>query len=120
MIALFTKFEQFKLDIKMKLEDEDDYPEARIDVEIGRVFKEHYLSSLSGSPPFICLESEVSLSTDRYSTDFCPSGMHKDGQRCTELIKLTANSLSEDVVALMLVAVQKDNLEVSINHAIKR
>ena len=33
---------------------------------------------------------------------------------------MTANSLSEDVVALMLVAVQKDNLEVSINHAIKR
>ena len=46
--------------------------------------------------------------------------MHKDGQRCTDLIKLTADSLSGGVVALMLVAVQKDNLEVSINHAIKR
>ena len=46
--------------------------------------------------------------------------MHKDSQLCTDLIKLTANSLSGDVVVLMLVAVQKDNLEVSINHAIKR
>ena len=46
--------------------------------------------------------------------------MHKDDQRCTDLIGLTANSLSENVVALMLVAVQKDNLEVSINHAIER
>ena len=46
--------------------------------------------------------------------------MHKDGQRCTDLLKLTANSLSGDVVALMLVAVQKDNLELSINDAIKR
>ena len=62
----------------------------------------------------------ISLPTNPYSTDFCPSGMHNNGQRCTDLIKLTANSLSGDVVALMLVAVQKDNLEVSINHAIKR
>ena len=46
--------------------------------------------------------------------------MHKDDQRCTDLIRLTANSLTKEVVALMLVAVQKDNLEVSINHAIKR
>jgi hypothetical protein len=58
VIALFTKFEQFKLDIKMKLEDEHDYPETRIDAEIGRVFKEHYLGSLTGTPPFICLESK--------------------------------------------------------------
>ena len=46
--------------------------------------------------------------------------MHKDGQRCTDLIELTANSLSGGVVALMLVAVQKDNLELSINQAIRR
>jgi len=45
--------------------------------------------------------------------------MHKDGQWCMDLIKLTANSLSGGIVALMLVAVQKDNLEVSINCAIK-
>ena len=46
--------------------------------------------------------------------------MYKDGQRCMDLIKLTANSLSGGIVALMLVAVQKDNLEVSINRAIKQ
>lgn len=46
--------------------------------------------------------------------------MHRDGQRCTDLINLTANSLSDDVVALMLVAVQKDNLEISINDAVRR
>jgi hypothetical protein len=42
----------------MKLEDEHDYSETRFDAEIGRVFKEHYLGSLSGTPPFICLESK--------------------------------------------------------------
>jgi len=46
--------------------------------------------------------------------------MHKDDGRCTDLIKLTANSLSGSVVTLMLVAVQKNNLEVSIDHAIKQ
>ena len=53
-----------------------------------------------------------------YFANFCPAGMHKDGQQCTDLIKQTANSLSGDVVALMLIAVQKDNLELSITSAI--
>jgi len=45
--------------------------------------------------------------------------MHKQGQRCTELISKTANSLSGNVVSLMLLAVQKDNLEPNIKQAIK-
>ena len=45
--------------------------------------------------------------------------MHKPDQRCTDLIEMTANALSGDVVALMLMAVQKDNLELSIQCAIK-
>ena len=60
------------------------------------------------------------LPTDLYFANFYPAGMHKDDQRCTDLVTLTANSLSGGVVTLMLIAVQKDNLEVSINHAIKR
>jgi hypothetical protein len=32
---------------------------------------------------------------------------------------MTANALSGDVVAVMLMAVQKDNLELSIKYAIK-
>ena len=58
MIALFTKFDQFKRNIKMKLEDEHDYLETHANAEIERIFKEHYLGSLSGTPPFICLESK--------------------------------------------------------------
>ena len=53
-----------------------------------------------------------------YFANFCAAEMHKDGQQCTDLIKLTANSLSGNVVALMLIAVQKDNLELSITVAI--
>ena len=45
--------------------------------------------------------------------------MQKHGQRCADLIEMTANALSDSVVALMLVAVQRDNLELSIKEAIK-
>ena len=46
--------------------------------------------------------------------------MHKHDQQCTELIEVTANALSGDVVALMLLAVQRNNLELSIKDAIPR
>jgi hypothetical protein len=47
--------------------------------------------------------------------------MHKPGQWCNGLVEITANALNDDVVALMLLAVQRDhNLELSINFAIRR
>ena len=46
--------------------------------------------------------------------------MQKHGQRCDDLIDMTANALSVDAVTLMLVAVQRDNLEPSIKQAIRR
>jgi hypothetical protein len=58
VIALFTKYDQFKRDIKMKLEDQPDHPEIDVDAEVKRVFEEHYLAGLTGPPPYICLESE--------------------------------------------------------------
>jgi hypothetical protein len=45
--------------------------------------------------------------------------MDQHGQRCTDLIEMTANALSDEIVALMLLAVQKDNLEPNINQAIR-
>jgi hypothetical protein len=44
--------------------------------------------------------------------------MNKDG-RPSDLIEMTANALSDDAVAIMLLAVQKDNLEPNIKQAIK-
>jgi hypothetical protein len=55
-----------------------------------------------------------------YYVNFCPAEMHKDGQRCTELIEKTANELSGSTVSLMLLAVQKHNLELSIKEAVRR
>ena len=45
--------------------------------------------------------------------------MHKHGQRCSELIEVTANALSGAAVALMLLAVQRDNLELSVKKAVE-
>jgi hypothetical protein len=45
--------------------------------------------------------------------------MHKHGQRCTDLLEMTANALSGGVVALILLTIQKDNLELNIKQAIK-
>jgi hypothetical protein len=46
--------------------------------------------------------------------------MHKPETRCHALLKETVEALNEDVVALMLLAVQKEDLELSINVAMKR
>ena len=47
-----------------------------------------------------------------------PAEMQKHGQRCAGLIEMTANALTGATVALMLLAVQRDNLELSIKQAI--
>ena len=46
--------------------------------------------------------------------------MHKPDQQCTELIEMTAKALSDDVVALMLKDVQRDNLELCVKQAVER
>jgi hypothetical protein len=49
----------------------------------------------------------------------CSAGMHKDDQRCTDLIETTSNALCDDTAAVMLLAVQKDNLELCIKQAVR-
>ena len=60
VIAVFTKYDQFKRNIRMKLEDQGRDPDIDLDAEVENKFKQHYLSGLQvdSSPPFIRLESE--------------------------------------------------------------
>jgi hypothetical protein len=61
VIVVFTKFDQFKLDIEFQLEDENAVEGTDIDVEVEKKFDQYYrseLSSLSQTSPFIRLESE--------------------------------------------------------------
>ena len=46
--------------------------------------------------------------------------MNKGEARCDSLLETTAAALNEDAVTLMLLAVQKDNLGLSVNLALKR
>ena len=58
VIAVFTKYDQFKRDIRMKLKDQGRDPDIELNAEVENIFKQHYLSGLDSSPPFIRLESE--------------------------------------------------------------
>jgi hypothetical protein len=58
VVAVFTKYDQFKRNIKMKLEDEGRDPETHFDAEVKSVFEQYYLGGLRGPPPFVRLESE--------------------------------------------------------------
>ena len=58
VIAVFTKFDQFKRDIKMKLEDEGRDSQTDFDTKVESVFNRYYLASISEPPPFVRLESE--------------------------------------------------------------
>ena len=58
LIAVFTKYDQFKRNIKMKLRDEGRNLEMDLSAEVENVFNQHYLAGLIGPPPFVRLESE--------------------------------------------------------------
>jgi hypothetical protein len=121
VIAVFTKCDQFRRDIRMKLEDQDRDSDdiALVNAEMERIFNEEFLANLKGSPPIVRLESEELYPASIYDTDYCLAGMHRHDQRCTDLIETTANVLSGSAVALMLLAVQKGSLELNIRQAAK-
>ena len=52
--------------------------------------------------------------------DILCAGMHEASNRCNELLEKTANALNDNVVSVMLLAVQKGNLELSINVAVTK
>jgi hypothetical protein len=62
VIAVFTKYDQFKYDVEMKLEDmSEGDPKADLKAEVERRFRKYYLDKLEGSPPFVCLESKACI-----------------------------------------------------------
>ena len=46
--------------------------------------------------------------------------MHRQNGHCNDLIEKTAAALDEDALALMLLAVQNGNLELSVKVALNR
>jgi hypothetical protein len=59
VIAVFTKYDQFKREISFRLEDQcRDTNPSLLNVEVERAFQEQYLANFKGSPPIVRLESE--------------------------------------------------------------
>ncbi|KAF8262506.1 hypothetical protein EI94DRAFT_678588 [Lactarius quietus] len=104
VIAVFTKYDQFLRNVEMHLVD---YPDESLDSDVSQVaekrFQEQYLHLLGDDIGFVRLEK-----------------MHRPNKRCSDLIEKTATALNDDVVALMLLAVQKDSLELSVKIALNR
>ncbi|KAF8136754.1 hypothetical protein EV363DRAFT_1320427 [Boletus edulis] len=107
VIAVFTKYDQFKRDIKIKLAMRSggrSLTAKDVDGEVEKVFQEQYWDVVKDeSPRYVRLEK-----------------MHKVGERCDALITETSNALSTNVATLMLLAVQRGNLEISVRMAMER
>ncbi|KAH9052237.1 hypothetical protein EDB87DRAFT_1570526 [Lactarius vividus] len=102
VIAVFTKFDQFRRNVQIHLEDFGSPDDNVLDVMEKR-FEEHYLRPLGGNVRFVRLEK-----------------MNRPNMRCDELIQKTAAALNGDIVGLMLLAVQRNNLELSVKTALNR
>ncbi|KAF8266523.1 hypothetical protein EI94DRAFT_178720 [Lactarius quietus] len=104
VIAVFTKYDQFLRNVKM---DVSDYPDKYVDSNGNQVaeklFQDHYLHPLGHDVKYVRLEK-----------------MHMKDSRCNGLVEETAAALNEDTVALMLLAAQKGNLELSVKTALSR
>ncbi|KAN0129487.1 hypothetical protein V8E53_012669 [Lactarius tabidus] len=105
VIAVFTKYDQFLRNVGMHLADyPDEYPaDSNVSEVAEKLFQEYYLHPLGDDFRHVRLEK-----------------MHRPNSCCNELILSTATALNEDIVALMLLALQRDNLELSVKIALNR
>jgi len=101
VIAVFTKYDQFLRNVKMDVSDDPaEYPDRSVSEVAEELFQEHYLRPLGDAVEYVRLEK-----------------MHVKGSQCGELIEKTAAALNEDAVVLMLLDVQKGNVELSVKMA---
>jgi hypothetical protein len=70
VIAVFTKRDQFRREVVMKLEDKlgSKVDRALIDREMEEIFNKHFLAKLGKAPRFVCLESEYFTNQLAYIT----------------------------------------------------
>ncbi|KAH9052229.1 hypothetical protein EDB87DRAFT_1570686 [Lactarius vividus] len=110
VIAVFTKYDQFRRNVQIHVEDFGSPDDDVHDVTEKR-FQEHYVSPLGDGVRYVRLERRL---RGKYRK------MHKQSLGCDKLIETTAAALNDDIVGLMLLAVQRGNLELSVKRALKR
>ena len=114
VIAVFTKYDQFLRNVKMDALDEPDKYSDRSVTEVAeKLFQEHYLCPLGDDVGYVRLESELQNVCQGHFWYYLEE-MHVKGGQCGELVEKTAAALNEDAVMLMLLAVQRHNVELSV------
>ncbi|KAN0126343.1 hypothetical protein V8E53_015132 [Lactarius tabidus] len=104
VIAVFTKYDQFLFNVEMDVSDDPDkYPDSTVAQVAENRFQDFYLHPLGDDVRYVLLEK-----------------MHIKDSRCDNLVVKTAEALNEDAVVLMLLAVQKSNLDLSVKIALSR
>ncbi|KAI9438898.1 hypothetical protein H4582DRAFT_100863 [Lactarius indigo] len=102
VVVVFTKYDQFLRNVQIHVEDFGS-PDDNVSDVAEEQFEEHYLGALDDGVRFVRLEK-----------------MHKQSMGCDKLIETTAAALNDDIVGLMLLAVQRGNLEFGVKAALKR
>jgi hypothetical protein len=90
VIAVFTKHDQFRRDVIMKLEDQGldaSTDAALLNAEMERIFNEEFLVHLTESAPVVCLESE------NFVNQLACTTLIPIPQECTSMAKSVLNSL---------------------------
>jgi hypothetical protein len=104
VIAVFTKYDQFRRNVEMDVwDDPDKSPDTNVAEVAEKRFQDHYLHPLGDDVKYVRLEK-----------------MHLKNSHCDSLVEKTAEALNQDAVALMLLAVQKGNLELGVKIALRR
>ncbi|KAJ7040544.1 hypothetical protein C8F04DRAFT_1032295 [Mycena alexandri] len=99
VIAVFTKWDAFRRNMCMDLEDNEqagDDLDRLTNQRCEEIFQRECLDRIGDTTPFVLLE-----------------GMNDPAAHCDELIQTTAEALNSGTVTLMLLAVQTKNLELS-------
>ena len=120
IIVVFTKYDQFLRNVRMDmLDDQDLYPDRSVSEVAKEQFEEHYVNPLGGDVKYVQLESELRVICQGHMLMFLEE-MHMNGSHCGDLIEKTAAALNDDAVMLMLLAVQRNNVELSVKLAWKQ
>ena len=99
-----------------------DYPASSVSEAAERQFEEHYLHPLGDDVSYVRLESgfRVKCRSYKLTPQCCSTEMHRQNGHCSDLIEKTAAALDEDTVAMMLLAVQRSNLGLSVRTSLNR
>ena len=117
---VFTKHDQFLLNVAMHVADYPNlYPDSNVAEVAEKQFQERYLLPLGSDAISVRLESGFRVKCQECMLMLLVE-MHMQNSRCDNLIKATSAALSDDIVTLMLLAVQRDNLQLSVNMALTR